>query len=173
MLSCAPQLIMQSVLRNAVGSRSLRLDRRIGDIFWKWLRLGKCCSSINRRDCVSKQSLSQTGFGAFYFPQTCADCRLWPSADMSGDALLCCTSPLACWDPPDHKKSFRREPISILHVCYLGWVGVLPSIAPSVLDAQARRSHLMPVYGVIGQKVARVEQVVTVSSSCQGEYHHE
>jgi hypothetical protein len=51
--------------------------------------------------------------------------------------------------------------------------GVLPSIAPSVLDAQARRSHLMPVYGVIGQKVARVEQVMTVSSSCQGEYHHE
>jgi hypothetical protein len=88
---------------------------------------------------------------------------------MSGDALLCCTSPLAQWiaaivakllnllGAPDHKKSFRREPISILHVCYLGWVGVLPSIAPSVLDAQARRSHLMPVYGVIGQKVARAD----------------
>jgi hypothetical protein len=105
------------------------------DIFWKWLRLGKCCSSINRRDCVSKQSLSQTGFGAFYFPQTCADFRLWPSADMSGDALLCCTSRLAqgiaaivakllnLSGAPGHKKSFRREPISILPRLLLwdGW----------------------------------------------------
>jgi hypothetical protein len=39
----------------------------------------------------------------------------------------------------------------------LGWAEVLPYIAPSVLEAQARRSHLMPVYGVIGQKVARAD----------------
>jgi hypothetical protein len=53
------------------------------------------------------------------------------------------------------KKAFQAGTNSILHVCYLGRVGALPSITPSVLDAQARRSHLMPVYGVI--KVARVE----------------
>ncbi len=102
-----------------------------------------------------------------------------PSADMSGDAARradcgkCGKAAEPVGSPAIIKKSFRREPIPSFTFVTLGWVGVSPSIAPLILDAQARRSHLMPVYGVIGQKVARVEQVVTVSSSCQGEYHHE
>jgi hypothetical protein len=60
--------------------------------------------------------------------------------------------------PRGHQKKLsRREPIPPFTFVILEWVGVLPSITPSVLDARPKRSHLMPVYGVIGQEVARVE----------------
>jgi hypothetical protein len=69
-------------------------------------------------------------------------------------------SPLkADWESASRssKKLSRREPIPPFTFVTLGWVGAFPSIAPSVLDARPKRSHLMPVYGVIGQEVARVE----------------
>ena len=42
---------------------------RIGDIFSKWSRPGRCCLSINRKDRAGKRSLSQTDFATLYLCQ--------------------------------------------------------------------------------------------------------